>query len=122
MLNTLIKLLENDNFIERASKVLSENFANFESAFGANSFSSTDNTFTEVDGGYEMKVAVGNDANEDNVTIDLNGSILSVKYRKSTDKQVRLFKIIETLPNDADLDTLDAKIVDGMLIITVDKE
>ena len=121
MLNTLIKLLENDSLMEKASKLLNDNFLNFENVFGANSFSSIDNTFTEVDGKYEMRVAVGNDATEDNVTIDLHGNVLHVKYNKSTDTQVRAFKIIETLPIDANLDTLDAKIVDGMLIVTVDK-
>lgn len=122
MLNTLIKLLENDSLMEKASKLLNDNFLNFENVFGTNSFSSFNNTFTEVDGKYEMRVAVGNDANEDNVTIDLNGNVLHVKYYKSTDTQVRMFKISETLPIEVNLDTLDAKIVDGMLIVTVDKD
>jgi HSP20 family molecular chaperone IbpA len=121
MLNTLIKLLENDSLMEKASKLLNDNFLNFENVFGANSFSNINNTFTEVDGKYEMRVAVGNDATEDNVTIDLHGSVLYVKYQKSTDKQVRMFKIVETLPIDADLDTLDASIADGVLTIKVDK-
>lgn len=122
MLNTLIKLLENDSLMEKASKLLNDSFLNFENAFGANSFSSTNNTFTEVDGKYEMRVAVGNDATEDNVTIDLHGNVLKVKYQKSTDTQVRMFKIVETIPIEANLDTLDAKIVDGVLIVTVDKD
>lgn len=122
MLNSLIKLLENDSLIEKASKLLNENFLNFENVFGANSFSSINNTFTEVDGKYEMRIFVGNDATEDNVTIDLHGNVLYVKYHKSTDTQVRTFKIVETLPIEANLDTLDAKIVDGILIVTVDKD
>lgn len=122
MLNTLIKLLENDSLIEKVSKFFNENFLNFENVFGENSFSSINNTFTEVDGKYEMRVFVGNDATEDNVTIDLHGNVLHVKYHKSTDTQVRTFKIVETLPIEANLDTLDAKIVDGILIVTVDKD
>jgi len=79
-----------------------------------------DYSFKTKDDGYEFSMAVGLKATSDNVKIDLDkNNNLSVKYSFKDDNSEHITSIKRTLPKDADLDTLDAEIRHGQLIITV---
>ena len=80
-------------------------------------------SFVLKDGVYEFSMDVDKNANADNVNIDLNkNNVLKIKYSTKTSCSERIFMVSESLPDDADADTIDAKIVDGKLIVTVNKK
>lgn len=79
--------------------------------------------FVLKDGVYEFSMGVDKNANADNVNIDLNkNNVLKIKYSTKTSYSERIVMVSESLPDDADADTIDAKIVDGKLIVTVSKK
>ena len=81
------------------------------------------NGFKLKDGVYEFSMNVDKNANADNVKIDLDkNNVLKIKYSTKTSVAERIVMVSESLPDDADADTIDAKIVDGKLIVTVNKK
>lgn len=125
MLNALMKLFDNVDY-KRLEEELEKQFSDFDKNFSCclktiKPIISEDTSFVDVGGHYEMKFAVQKDTTENNIKIYLEGDTLEVNYKECNKNSERLLIITETLPKDADDSTLDASVVNGMLIITVDK-
>lgn len=123
MLNDLMKLVQNCDFGFCMPNLGSFGF-DFETSglFGALNLKGTE-SFVLKDGVYEFSMDVDKNANADNVNIDLNkNNVLKIKYSTKTSCSERIVMVSESIPDDADADTIDAKIVDGKLIVTVNKK
>lgn len=123
MLNDLIKLVQNSDFGFCMPNLGGFGF-DFETSglLGALNLKGTE-SFVLKDGVYEFSMDVDKNANADNVNIDLNkNNVLKIKYSTKTSYAERIVMVSESLPDDADADTIDAKIVDGKLIVTVNKK
>lgn len=125
MLNALMKLFEGVDY-KRLEEELEKQFSDFDKNFSCcfktiKPIISENTSFVDVGGHYEMKFAVQKDTTEDNIKINLEGDTLEITYKECNKNSERLLIMTETLPKDADDSTLDASVVDGMLIITVDK-
>lgn len=78
-------------------------------------------SFVLKDGHYELSMNVDKDATEKNVDINLDkNNVLSINYHVKTDNSEQMVKIKETLPVDANADTIDATIQNGKLVVTAD--
>ena len=118
MLNSLLRLLDNYDYgyLERR---LNEGFKTLNKVFAAN-FSS----FEDKEDHYELVLDVADDAKASNVTVDYDDETreLAVEYNY----QAKNFKsrsiVKETLPDNADEDTIEATVENGELTITVAKK
>lgn len=125
MLNALMKLFEGVDY-KRLEEELEKQFSDFDKNFSCclktiKPIISENTSFVDVGGHYEMKFAVQKDTTEDNIKINLEGDTLEITYKECNKNSERLLIMTETLPKNADDSTLDASVVDGVLIITVDK-
>lgn len=78
-------------------------------------------SFVLKDDHYELSMNVDKDATEKNVDINLDkNNVLSINYHVKTDNSEQMVKIKETLPVDANADTIDATIQNGKLVVTAD--
>ena len=114
MLRTLLTLLNDADLQYRARKAYNEvvkPFINFGSSFEEeeNSYILVDNL---PDGFTGENVNVEVDEDENTITVD-------VAYKTENSSFRRTFT--ETLPTDADLDTLTARVDNGVLTVVVDK-
>jgi HSP20 family molecular chaperone IbpA len=70
---------------------------------------------------YVMEFKVADDAKAKDVQAHLEDRTLTVSYEHKDKGSYASSKIVETLPDDADEDTLEAVVEDGVVTITVDK-
>lgn len=119
MLKDLMTLF-NEDTIERFTKLFEDSYSKLtdcDKELFANATS-----FTDVDDHYELTLKVKENANNDNIKIDLNGRMVKIVYTEKTLKSESVVTIKEELPFDAVSETLDAYVVDGKLIVTVEKK
>ena len=73
------------------------------------------------DDGYEMKLEVNSKATKGNVSIDIENDTMYVKYNYSEGNMTTKNEISLTLPDDLDIDTMTAKVSNGVLTISAKK-
>lgn len=107
----LMRLLtDSDYFENQFNHVVKSYFGNVESSL------------KKTDKGYELVVPVANDATAKNVTVDFDDEdrLLTIKYSYTSKNCSTATTVSETLPEDADADTLSASVADGKIKISVD--
>jgi HSP20 family molecular chaperone IbpA len=112
MLRTMLSLLSDKDFQCRARKSLTDfvNQLNFNSAFELE-----DNTYVMV-----LNVPEATTGNDIDVEYDEETNTISVKYSFENGRVSFSNTVVETLPSNADVDTLTARVVNGVLTVTVD--
>ena len=117
MINSLLRLLGDYDFGYLENR-LNDGLERLKKTFGA-AFTS----FDDMEDHYELVMDVADDAKASNVTVDYEDETreLTVEYKYETEsfKNRSVFK--ETLPQDADPDTIEAIVEDGQLTITIEK-
>lgn len=85
-------------------------------------FGNVESSLKKTDKGYELVVPVANDATAKNVTVDFDDEdrLLTINYSYKSKNCSTTTTVSETLPKDADADTLSASVIDGELKISVD--
>ena len=118
MLNSLIRLLDDYDYSYLENR-LTEGFKALNKVFSGN-FSSLE----EVDGHYELVLAVAEDAKASNVTVDYDDETreLSVEYKYECKNYKNVSRIKEVLPSDADDEAIEATVEDGQLKIVIPKK
>ena len=118
MLNSLIRLLDDSN-LNYLENRLSAGIDRFKKTFGA-CFTSLE----DKDDHYELVLDVADDAKANDVTVDFDDETreLSVKYKYETKNFTTSSSIVETLPADADEDSIDATVEHGKLTILIEKK
>lgn len=108
----MLSLLSDKDFQCRARKSLTDfvNQLNFNSAFELE-----DNTYVMV-----LNVPEATTGNDIDVEYDEETNTLSVKYSFENSRMSFSNTVVETLPSNADVDTLTARVVNGVLTVTVD--
>ena len=108
----MLSLLSDKDFQCRARKSLTDfvNQLNFNSAFELE-----DNTYVMV-----LNVPEATTGNDIDVEYDEETNTLSVKYSFENGRVSFSNTVVETLPSNADVDTLTARVVSGVLTVTVD--
>lgn len=117
MLTELISLLNNyDSTFENR---LSAGIDRFKKAFGAY-FTSLE----DKDDHYELVLDVAEDAKASNVKVDFDDETreLSVDYKYESKNCTSRSTIVETLPVDADEDSIEASVENGVLTILIGKK
>lgn len=124
MLNSLLRLLDNDNLMSRldqALKTLDEKIKNefaapinFESVFNMG--------FKDMGCYYELKVNLHEGVTEEDINVEMENDE-TVKISASQQLGNSSFKvgIISTLPEDAIADTLTAELVGETVVVNVEK-
>ena len=121
MYNNLVRLANSifgKDFVTDYRNALAEFERNFKSDFNFANGSFEENE----DGKFELKFPVGEGADSDSVSVELedeNLLVITYKYGDDHSSVVRTLK--ETLPEKADPETLYAEVVDGNVVVTVDK-
>ena len=118
MLNSLIRLFDDSN-LEVLENRLSAGLDRLKKTFGA--------CFTSLeDKGeyYELVLDVADDAKASNVNVEFDDETreLSVEYKYEAKNYNTSSTVVETLPANADEDTISAHVEDGKLTITVEKK
>lgn len=118
MLNSLIRLLDDSN-LNYLENRLSAGIDRFKKAFGAY-FTSLE----DKEDHYELILDVAEDANAGNVTVDFDDETreLSIEYKYESENYKNASSIVETLPADADEDTIEASVEGGKLSISIGKK
>lgn len=86
------------------------------------SYSTTDECMTVTDNGYHLEYPIPG-MTKQNVQVKLDGNelLITAKKENNTSKTLcSLYKYSNTLPNDADLKTIKARVENGVLYIDVD--
>ena len=112
MLRTMLSLLGDKEFQCRARKSLTDfvNQLNFKSAFELEG-----DTYVMV-----LNVPESITGNDIDVEYDEETNTLSVQYAIENSRVSFSNTVIETLPENADIETLNARVVNGVLTVTVD--
>lgn len=125
-MNELIKLLEDGNLmsrLENAMSLLNEKLGNID--FGIEKFDTfKTNDFKDMGPNYELRVKSFNEKiNEDNINVELeDDKFLTVSIEYSDENTTYNSTTSVTIPCDAIADSLKADLVDGEIVITVDKK
>ena len=69
-----------------------------------------------------MKLFMGNDCDLDKLDVSVDDNELTVKYENISENRNVRYLVQETLPEDADVETLDAEFKDGNVVFKVDKK
>lgn len=120
MYNDLIKIA-NSVFGEQFVSSLAEEVANLKRDFNGRFNLVNGSSFEDKGDFYELTLEVAEDATAKNVTVDLEDGVVTVSYEYKANGVYATSKVVETLPEDADEDTLEASVEDGVVSITVDK-
>ena len=117
MLNSLVKLLGEYDFGYLENR-LNAGLERLKKTFGAY-FTS----FEDEGDYYELVMDVADDAKASNVTVDYEDETreLTIEYVYETESYKNKSVVKETLPEDADPDTIEAIVEDGKLTITIEK-
>lgn len=85
-------------------------------------FGNVESSLKKTDKGYELVVPVADDATAKNVTVDFDDEdrLLTIKYSYKSKNCSTATTISETLPEDADAETLSASVSDGKLKVSAD--
>lgn len=123
MENYLMKIF-NDPFISnRANSLINSLFGDIDAvqkAIIGEAAPFAESSFKEVDGKYQMAVAVDADAKASNVSVEVEDGVIAVEYNFEN-KNTKCSKTIkETLPSNLDEETLEASVEDGKLVITAE--
>lgn len=118
MFNELVQLLNDETSLATLRNRFWAGLDRLDKFFNAG-FSS----FEEKDGQYVLEINVGEDAKPSNFTVDFDEdtNVLSVEYSVENENSCRYSSVTETLPTDADTNTIDASLVDGVFKVTIDK-
>jgi len=118
MLNSLIRLLDDSN-LDYLENRLSAGIDRFKKAFGA-AFTSLE----DKEDHYELALDVADDAKASNVSVNYDDETreLSVEYKYESANYKNTATVIETLPVDADEETIGATVENGKFTLTVWKK
>lgn len=85
-------------------------------------FGNVESSLKKTDKGYELVVPVADDATAKNVTVDFDDEdrLLTIKYSYKSKNCSTATTISETLPEDADAETLSASVSGGKLKVSAD--
>ena len=116
-MRNLLKLL-GDLDVETLESRLNAGIERFKKTFGAY-FTS----FEDKEDHYELVMDVADDAKASNVTVDYDDDTrsLNIEYNYESKNFKSKSVVNETLPADADTDTIEAVVENGKLTITVEK-
>lgn len=81
----------------------------------------SESSFVDVNDHYELSVELDKEASAKNVNVEIEENVITVKYEYKTEKKSSSFTLVETLPEKADVEKIEAKVIDGTLLITVGK-
>lgn len=81
----------------------------------------SESSFVDVNDHYELSVELDKEASAKNVNVEIEENVITVKYEYKTEKKSSSFTLAETLPEKADVEKIEAKVIDGTLLITVGK-
>lgn len=118
MFRTLLSLLNDDGLQTRVSEAansLRKAYSNVYGNFGA--------SFEEEEGNYVfvLNVPDGMTSADVNVEYDDETNLVTVEMSRKTNNFSSNMSWVETLPKDADPDTLSATVVNGVFTLVVDK-
>lgn len=122
MIRTLLSMLNDEQtlarLVERANRLYS-NYSNTVS----NVVSNVNATFEEEGASYVLVLNVPETltSSDVNVEFDDDTNALTVEYEYKTDHTTYSMSMSETLPEDADVDTLSATVTNGVFTVVVDK-
>ena len=117
MLNYLLELLDNKELMSNVETAL----------YGLNKLFSNEfvsyNSFEDCGDHYELTIDTREDIDEDNINIEItDDKILKVVVEKDADNDYYKSVTKETLPADADADTMTANLNDDVIVIAVEKK
>lgn len=81
----------------------------------------SESSFVDVNDHYELSVELDKEASAKNVNVEIEENVITVKYEYKTEKKSSSFTLVETLPEKADAEKIEAKVIDGTLLISVGK-
>lgn len=117
MLNYLLELLDNKELMSNVETAL----------YGLNKLFSNEfvsyNSFEDCGDHYELTIDTREGIDEDNINIEItDDKILKVVVEKDDDNDYYKSVTKETLPADADADTMTANLNDDVIVIVVEKK
>lgn len=80
------------------------------------------NNFKEGKKEFVAHFSVGGKVKSDDIDISVDGNAVTVSYKYAKDDYKFSSVVTETLPEKADMDTIDAALEDGILTVTVKKK
>jgi HSP20 family molecular chaperone IbpA len=125
MLNNLLRLLDNDNFMSRLEKVL-ETFderlnQEFNAPFG--NVSVVDSGFMDMGQFYELKLNLSDGVTENDINVQIeDDETVNVSAEYENGETKFKFMTMTTLPEDANADSLTAELEDNSVFVRVEKE
>lgn len=125
MLNNLLRLLDNDNFMSRLEKVL-ETFderlnQEFNAPFG--NVSDVDSGFMDMGQFYELKLNLSDGVTENDIKVEIeDDETVNVSAEYENGETKFKFMTMTTLPEDANADSLTAELEDNSVFVRVEKE
>lgn len=123
MLNTLLKLFENDNLMSRFENALDILNNKIQNEFGKiNAQAIFSAGFKDMGCNYELKLNLHEGVTENDINIEMENDE-TVKISCTQELENSTFKAITvtTLPEDAIADTLTAELVDSTVVVKVEK-
>ena len=133
MLNTLIRLFNDENIMERLenaysvlSKRLNEELekynVNVETEFNDNFFDYSETNFVDKGCHYELTINVNDKVEAEDINVDLeDDKVIKVVVKHNEKNMTYKSSTTTMLPEDAVADSLTADFIDGKIVITVDK-
>lgn len=118
-----------NNLIELANKVfgkdfvssLAEEVATFKRDFNSRFNFVNGSSFEDNGDSYVLTLEVAEGATAKNVSVDLEDGVVTVSYEYKADGVYTSSRLVETLPEDADEETLEATVEGGVVTLTVAK-
>ncbi len=80
------------------------------------------NNFKEGKKEFVAHFSIGGKVKSDDIDISVDGNAVTVSYKYAKDDYKFSSVVTETLPEKADMDTIDAVLEDGILTVTVKKK
>ena len=125
MLNNLLRLLDNDNFMSRLEKVF-ETFderlnQEFNAPFGNVSVFGSE--FMDMGQFYELKIYLNDGVTENDINVEIeDDETVKVSAEYETGETKFNLMTMTTLPEDANADSLTAELEDSTVFVRVEKE
>ena len=125
MLNTLLRLFEDDNLMskfEKALKSLDERIKN-EFAMPINAESIFNAGFKDMGSYYELKLNIHDGVTENDINVEMeNDETVKISVEQKLCNSTFKAVTVTTIPDDADADSLTAELVDSDVVVKVEKE
>lgn len=125
MLNSLLRLLDNDDFMSRLEKTLKSFDEKIKQEINApiGLESIYESGFKDMGKNYELKLNLNDGVTENDINVEIeDDETVKISAEYNVGESKFKFMTMTTLPEDADADTLSAELVDNSVVVKVEKE